>query len=152
MTVSELMSGNVQTVAPTMTIVAARTLMRAKRIHHLVVVKGADLVGVVSARDLSRRSPGRTSKAAVVADVMSRHVLMIDRDATMARASHTMRGHSVGCLVVLDRGRVAGIVTTSDLLGLLGRSTEWRRPRAEKKTAIHHRVGHRHRSRGDGTW
>jgi CBS domain-containing protein len=81
---------------------------------------------------------------------MSRHVLFIERDVTVGRASHKMRGHSVGCLVVLERGQVVGIVTPSDLLGLLEGSGA--RKAAGTKPAMHHRVAHRHRSRGDGTW
>jgi CBS domain-containing protein len=82
---------------------------------------------------------------------MTRHVLSVDRRTTLERASHKMRGHAVGCLVVLERGRVAGIITTSDLLGLV-RAIPTRRPRADSRTAVHHRVAHRPRRRADGIW
>lgn len=150
MTISEVMSPDVQCVAPSTPIGEARELMTKKRIHHLVVTQGKNLMGLVSARDLGRRVAGATAKR-TVSDVMSRHVLTIDQSATLGRASFMMRGHSVGSLVVLERGRVVGIVTPADLLGLLGRGAE-RRPRADTRTAIHHRVAHRHRSSGDGTW
>lgn len=150
MTVSEVMSADVQCVLPSMPVADAKDLMRRKGIHHLVVKNGPKLLGVVSARDLNQRVAAATSRR-TVADAMTRHVLSVAGDTTLGRASYQMRGHAVGCLVVLERGRVAGIVTTSDLLGLLGNGAE-RRPRADTRTAIHHRVAHRHRQRGDGTW
>lgn len=151
MTVLDVMTGDVRSVPPTMAAADARALMRREHIHHLVVTQGPDLVGVVSARDLSRRVPGAASKRRTVADVMTRHVVTVDDQATLGRASYVMRGHSIGCLVVLRRGRVVGIVTAADLLGLLGRGAE-RLARGDTRTPLHHRVGHRHRSRGDGVW
>ena len=150
MTVSDVMSREVQCVRPGVSVTEAKDLMRRKRIHHLVVKDGANLLGVVSARDLNRRVPGRSRDGRTVADTMSRHVLFIERDATVGRASHKMRGHSVGCLIVLEHGLVVGIVTASDLLGLLHESGA--RLAGGTKPAMHHRVAHRHRGRGDGTW
>lgn len=151
MLISEVMTPDVQCVPATMSAIEARDLMRQKRIHHLVVKRGADLLGIVSAHDLDHRAAGSAKHLRTVADVMSRHLLTIDEQKTLGRASYMMRGHAIGCLIVLRRGRVVGIVTAADLLGLLGRGAE-RRPRADTRTAIHHRVGHRHRSRGDGVW
>lgn len=149
---AEIMSVDVESVSPGTPIAAAREMMRRKRFHHLVVKKNGDILGIVSARDLGHRYSAGTVSPRTVSDVMSRHVLTIDGGATVNRASYKMRGHSVGCLVVLARGRLAGIVTTSDLLGLLSQDSNTRRSRAGTTTAIHHRVGHRHRARGDGTW
>ena len=150
MTISELMTSDVESVASSMPAREAGELMRRKNIHHLVVKNGPNLVGIVSARDLGRRPRDGQAKRRTVADVMTRHVLTINVAATVGRAAHVMRGHSVGCLVVLERGRVAGIVTAADMLNLLGRS---RKDRADTRTAIHHRVPHRPRARGGtGMW
>ncbi len=150
MNISDVMSDAVETTAPDTLIDKAREQMKVKGIHHLVVMRGKDLLGLVSARDLGRRRADAVKKR-TVSDVMSRHVLSIDGQTTLARASFMMRGRNIHCLVVLEKGRLAGIVTPADLLGLLGLGAE-RRPRADTRTAIHHRVAHRHRSRGDGTW
>ena len=151
MVISEVMSGNVRSVPPTTSAADARAIMQKNRIHHLVVKKREDLLGVFSARDLSRRTDRSAPPPKTVQDVMSRHVLSIEGQATLGRAAQLMRGHTIGCLVVLERGRVAGIVTSADLLGLLGRGAE-RPPRTSRRTAVHHRVAHRHRARGDGVW
>jgi CBS domain-containing protein len=150
MTVSDVMNTDVLRIAPEAPIEDARNLMRQRKIHHLVVGRGAQPIGVVSAHDLSStRATRRRPKT--VADLMSRHVITIDGRTSLDRAAYKMRSHAIGCLIVLNRGTVAGIVTTSDLLGRLG-DTDQQRRRADKRTAIHHRVVHRHRSDANGAW
>ena len=150
MTVSEVMSRDVSSVLPTAPIGEVRDLMRQNQFHHLVVERGGHTVGIVSAHDLARPASSRR-KPKTVADVMTRHVVTVDERASVDHASYMLRGHSIGCLVVLRRGQAVGIVTTSDLLGLLAKDAR-RGKRADTRTAIHHRVGHRHRSRSDGVW
>jgi CBS domain-containing protein len=150
MTVSDVMNTDVLSIAPETPIEDARNLMRKRKIHHLVVRRGTQPVGVVSTHDLpSMRSTRRRPK--VVADIMSRHLLTIEGRVSLDRAAYKMRNHAIGCLIVLNRGTIAGIVTTSDLLGRLG-DLDQRRRRADERTAIHHRVVHRHRARADGVW
>lgn len=51
-TVSELMTGHVVTVAPTVTVRKAANLMRGRSIGSLVVTKGQRIVGIVTVADL----------------------------------------------------------------------------------------------------
>lgn len=152
MTVAEVMTANVHSVAPDVSTDAARALMRRRRVHHLVVtnVRG-DWVGIVSAHDLDRRPAAPQKRPLKVAKVMTRHVLTVDEQTSVDRAAFKMRGHSVGCLLVLRAGQVVGIITTSDLLGLIGQRVV-RRQRAMTDTAVHHRVSHHRRPRADGVW
>jgi CBS domain-containing protein len=150
MTISDVMTTDVKCVRATTTAADARALMRRHNFHHLVVTNGDNLVGIVSARDLGRRRASPAAKQ-TVEDAMNRHVLTIDRTATLGRAAFTMRGRGVGCLVVLERGKVAGLVTAADLLGLIDRSVQ-RGKRADVGSAIHHRVPHRHQARSSGKW
>jgi CBS domain-containing protein len=150
MTVTDVMNADVLSVAPETPIEDARNLMRQRKIHHLVVRRGAQPIGVVSTHDLpSTRSTRRRPKT--VAGIMSRHLITIEGRASVDRAAYKMRSHAIGCLIVLNRGTIASIVTTSDLLGRLG-DMDSRRRRADERTGVHHRVVHRHRSHGDGVW
>ena len=150
MTVSDVMSRDVKCVRATTSAADARAMMRRHNLHHLAVTNGDNLVGIVSARDLGRRRPSLAGKE-TVEDAMIRHVVTIDRTATLGRAAFTLRGRGVGCLLVLERGKVAGIVTAADLLGLIDRGVQ-RGKRADVGSAIHHRVPHRHQSRNTGKW
>src|SRR5262245_29255713 len=52
MRVRDIMTKEVETVPPTATVHEAWSLMREKRIRHLVVTKDGNVVGVVSDRDV----------------------------------------------------------------------------------------------------
>jgi CBS domain-containing protein len=68
------MTASVHSVAPDVSVDDARTLMRRRRIHHLVVNNArGDWVGIVSAQELDRRPARRIRRPLKVADVMTRH-------------------------------------------------------------------------------
>jgi CBS domain-containing protein len=82
---------------------------------------------------------------------MTASVVTAPSTTTMRKAANLMRGHSIGCIVVADAGRVAGIVTTSDLLDLVGRGSE--RPVASTtRWTLKHRAPHRKQHRATGIW
>jgi CBS domain-containing protein len=116
MRIADLMTHPVTTVRPELSADDAWDTMRRQQIHHLIVGANGDPMGVVSARDLSTIAArrGRT-----VADLMHSTVISVPPDATLKRAASLLRGHSIGCLPVVEKGRVVGIVTVSDLLELL---------------------------------
>jgi CBS domain-containing protein len=152
MTVSEIMTAGVQTVRPGTPAVNARHRMRTKQIHHLLVKEGAELVGVLSARDLGRGARrGGTAKRVLVADFMTPGVVTVEPDTSVHRAANMMRGQSIGSLIVVDKGRAVGIVTVADLLDQIGRS---RRHRIDRQTPpdLHYRVPHRKQHRAGGPW
>jgi acetoin utilization protein AcuB len=115
MKLSEIMTEEVVSTAPSRSVTDAFEDMRARSLHHLVVVEDGAVVGVLSERDLGDRQVGRE-----VGDVMHRDVVTATTRTTVREAARLMRGRSIGCLPVLDQGRVAGIVTTADLLDLIG--------------------------------
>jgi CBS domain-containing protein len=117
MKVSQIMTRPVQTVKPGTRAAHARDRMRKNRIHHLLVQDGAELAGLLSARDLARCARRTTaSKRMVVADLMTPRVVTVTPDTSVHRAADLMRGRSIGSLIVVDRGRAVGILTVSDLL------------------------------------
>ena len=144
MRIREIMSEPVETVAPSMPLDQAAGLMRALRVHHLIVKDGSTTTGVLSASDLPK--PGAAHDGGVVRDVMSVNVATIDEGETIRRAANLMRGRSIGCLLATRKGRTAGIVTVSDLLDLLGKGGE--RRVANPRASLHYRVPHQKQHRG----
>jgi acetoin utilization protein AcuB len=116
MRIQDVMSKNVVSVAPTTEIAVARERLRTDEIDHLVVVEEKRVVGVVAGRDVVRVRDDRP-----VAEIMSQPVATIAPTATLRHAAGVMRGRAVGCLPVVDEGRLVGIVTTSDLLTALAK-------------------------------
>lgn len=125
----EIMTPDVETISPDDDSVTAWNRMRVAGIHHLVVVDDDAIVGIVSERDLGGRVGPKQKQ--LVRDVMNVHVVTIEAEATIKRAANVLRGRSIGCLPVVRGDELVGIVTTTDMLELLGRGIE--RPIARNK-------------------
>lgn len=152
MRVQDVMTHRVQTVSASTAADDAWALMRLKRIHHLVVTEGNGIVGVVSDQDLGGRSGASVRNGRRVSDLMTTRVITVEPELTVRKAANLLRGHLIGCLVVTTpTGTVAGIVTTADLLDLLGRGTERPAPTATRHT-LSHRAPHRKRHQATGAW
>ena len=77
MRVQDVMTSNVKTVQPTTTAEDAWDAMRLYRIHHLVVIKGKRVVGVLSDRDAGGRRGLEVRAARTVADLMTAPVVTV---------------------------------------------------------------------------
>jgi acetoin utilization protein AcuB len=121
MRVQDIMSRNVETIAPAEPVDAAVERMRRRRIRHLVVMQNGEVAGIVSDGDIRSLGPGETR---IVEDVMTTPAVSATSDMTMRKAANLLRGRSIGCLPVLDDGDLVGIVTTTDLLERIGRGAE----------------------------
>ena len=62
-------------------------------------------------------------------DVMTRDVLTVGRETSVANAIRVMLDHNISGLPVLDNGKVVGILTEGDLLRRSETGTERQRPR-----------------------
>lgn len=124
MRVQDVMTEGVQTVSPGTPADDAWNLMRAKRIHHLVVTEGRRVVGVLSDRDAGGLRGPSVRRNRTVGELMTGHVVTVLPTTPVRKAANLMRGRSIGCLVVTNATRIVGIVTVSDLLELLGRGAD----------------------------
>ena len=52
----------------------------------------------------------------LVKDVMKREVATVGPDASLGSAARAMRDHDVGCLPVLENGRLIGMITDRDIV------------------------------------
>jgi CBS domain-containing protein len=130
MRLQDIMTADVATVAPGDTLQQARTLMRLRGIHHLVVTDGRTPVGILTDDMLHR---GESDRAAFVQDVMYRDPVTAAPDMTVREAANLLRGHAMTVLPLVDRHNcLVGIVTVSDFLELMGNGTV--RPVAPKAT------------------
>jgi len=109
----------------TVTEVAAK--MTDLHVGAIMVLKGDDLRGVFSERDLmkkvvvERRDPDRT----LVGEVMSADVVTIDEQVTLEDAMEAMQSHNCRHLPVTREGRVVAFLSMRDLMNYeLARKTE----------------------------
>lgn len=120
MLVEEIMTRDVITVGPDIPVEEAIRLARERRIRHLPVVEGRNLVGIVSDRDLRGAVPPddrRTGEPPlVVRDVMHADVYTAHPLDPLDEAARQMYEHRIGCLPVVSGGQLVGIVSETDVL------------------------------------
>ena len=151
MRVQDIMTTGVKTITPATAAADAWNTMRINRIHHLVVIKESQVVGVLSDRDAGGRRGAALRTNTAVADLMSAPAVTVEPALTVRQAANLMRGRSIGCLVVVESARVVGIVTVSDLLELLGRGME-RGVATSTRWTLKHRAPHRKSHRSTAAW
>jgi acetoin utilization protein AcuB len=120
------MTTPVITIEKSESVESAFEKMRQNRVHHLVVVDRQRVVGVISDYDTGSEKvkPYTSMKGLLVEDVMSEPAYCVEPDTTIREAANKMRGNRIGCLPVLENGELLGMVTTTDLLDLLGQGAE----------------------------
>ena len=120
MKLSEIMNATVATAAPDESAAAAWDRMRALDASYLVVTTEGGILGVLSWHDLMGPAGGAHRRMGRrVGELMHRDVVFGTPGTSVERAAATMRRHRVGCLPILERHQLVGIVTTSDMLGVL---------------------------------
>jgi CBS domain-containing protein len=129
--VRDMMTSEVTTLRHNDALVIADDVMRLGRIRHMPVLDDdGGLVGVVSQRDLFRgalaRALGYGTHAQqkllgqlVVKEVMTTDPITIQPDAPIAEAATRMMEQKIGCLVVMDGERLAGVLTEGDFVKAL---------------------------------
>ncbi|MCA9321041.1 MAG: CBS domain-containing protein, partial [Planctomycetes bacterium] len=79
---------------------------------------------IISERDLGGKNgePMRTGRK--VADLMTHSLVSATSETSLHEAAELMRGHTIGCLPIMDAGHLKGIITTTDLLKIIAGSSE----------------------------
>jgi CBS domain-containing protein len=126
-TLEEIMSTDLVTLAPSGTLAEARELMQAHRIHHIPVVDDSgDLVGLVTLTNVLaatdsvlRKTDNRIHASDIgIRDVMVTEVATVERNASLRQAALFLEKHRIGCLPVVDDGKLCGIITETDFVAV----------------------------------
>lgn len=122
------MTTDLVTLTPRDTLAAAARLMSERGFRHLPIVDAdGALVGLVtqsdvlaaSASTLAGGTDGGVDPATVrVEEFMTRDVATVDERASLRRAALYLQRHKYGCLPVVTDGRLRGIVTDYDFVGV----------------------------------
>jgi CBS domain-containing protein len=116
--VREVMSPTPISLPQKATVSEAARLMKEKEIGSLLVLNGGKTVGVVTERDLvmrvlaEKKDPEKTQ----VESIMSSPIMTVEPDVNIVDAIRKMSRLNIRRLVVMDKGRTAGVVTERDIL------------------------------------
>lgn len=130
MRVGDLMEHDVLTLESSDSLDLVEDLMRLGRIRHMPIVSAGQLVGVVSQRDLFRagissvlnfRPAAESAWLAkiLVQEVMTTRVFTVTPDVSMRDAIELMLNKKIGCLPVVEGGKLVGLLSESDCLRYL---------------------------------
>jgi CBS domain-containing protein len=105
-------------VGPEDPVLEAIRLMADERVGALLVMKGDELVGIVSERDYARKVIllGRSSSSTPVWQIMSSPVHTVSPDTTVQDCMRLMTEKRIRHLPVTERGRVVGVISIGDLV------------------------------------
>ena len=97
-------------------VLAAIQVMADRHVGALPVMKGGELVGIVSERDYARKVVllGRSSAETQVWQIMSSPVQTVAPDATVQYCMELMTEHRIRHLPVVESGRLTGVISIGD--------------------------------------
>lgn len=108
---------DVLTVAPDASVLDAVRTMNHAGVGSLLVMNGEELVGIFTERDVLRRvvDPGLEPASTRIAKVMTRDLMTVGPDATVAEAMAVVTEKRCRHLPVCEAGRLLGVVSSGDL-------------------------------------
>ena len=116
MKVSQYMTRRVIAIEPETEFHRAFDLMRSRRIHHLPVVKGDRVIGLVAERDLLLAAANFGSAEVPVEEIMRGPPVCVSENAQLKAAAQLLVTHHIGSLPVLSAGKIlVGIITETDI-------------------------------------
>jgi CBS domain-containing protein len=109
---------DVWSIGPDSPVLEAIQLMADKHIGAVPVMRGAELLGIISERDYARKVilMGRSSADTPVKAIMSSPVRTVSPDEGVHRCMELMTEHRIRHLPVIEKNRVVGIVSIGDLV------------------------------------
>ncbi len=125
MKLREVMQADVPTASPDESATVAWDRMSALDADYLVVTKDREILGVLCRHDLAGPAGGTHRRMGRrVGELMQRDVRTAAPETSVATAAASMQRQRLGCLPIVERRKLVGMVTTADLLGVLARGTD----------------------------
>ncbi len=114
----ESKGSTVFSISPDAPVLEAIKHMAEHRIGALLVMRGDQLVGVMSERDYARKVilQGRSSSQTAVADIMTSEPLTVGPDTDVFDCMRLCTDSRIRHLPVVDGKRVVGVISIGDLV------------------------------------
>ena len=109
---------DIYSIGPDQPVLAAIQLMADKFVGALLVMRGDELLGIVSERDYARKVilKGRSSSNTPVRDIMTSSVISVTPHETVHRCMRLVTDKHIRHLPVVENGKVVGMLSIGDLV------------------------------------
>lgn len=126
MFVRDYMTPSPVTASPDDLLGDALRLMKEHSIRRLPVVSRGKIAGLVTEQDLMKASPSSATSLSVweinylfnkikIKQIMTRDIFTVSADTILEKAALIMQEKGISTLPVLDKGKLVGIITESDI-------------------------------------
>jgi len=120
MQVKQAMTKNVLVTNPNTNIRDVAKVMTEHRIGCLVVMENKKIVGIITELDIIWKvvAEDKDPNTTTVGDIMTKEVYTVQADQTLEEASHIMVEHEIKKLPVLEKDKLVGIITATDMISV----------------------------------
>jgi acetoin utilization protein AcuB len=133
MRIRDVMTKNPITVDSESLVLDAQRIMRENNIRRLPVVDKGNLVGIVTQHDLLQASPSPATSLSIhelnyllakmkVKEVMKKNPITLSPDTPFEEALRFGQDKKIGSFPIMDKGKLVGIITESDIVRFLTRA------------------------------
>ena len=111
--IRSIMTKDVVTIPPSLSIIESAKLMTSKSVSSLVVVEKNEPIAIVSEKDIIK---GIISNKAKVKDVMDREFVVISPRTKFSQISKTSIVNKIKRFPVVDDNKLVGLITETDIV------------------------------------
>ena len=116
---SLIMTRNVITADQEDSLAVARNIFLKNKVHHLPIVKGSTLVGILTTYDLFKlngSAKGKDYSDITIKDVMTTHIATLEPEDKIGSAAELFLENLFHAVPIVKDGALQGIVTSFDVI------------------------------------
>ncbi len=116
---SSIMTRDVITAAQDDTLAVARNIFLRNKVHHLPIVNGSRLVGILTTYDLFKINGATKDKNyedIAIRDVMTTHIATLEPEDKIGSAAELFLENLFHAVPIVKNGDLQGIVTSFDVI------------------------------------
>ncbi|RJQ17245.1 CBS domain-containing protein [Candidatus Woesearchaeota archaeon] len=115
--IREIMCKTVHTLPKTSLVSDAAKIMRENNISSIVVLEQGNAIGIVTERDITQKYVALAMKpSAAIGEIMSSPIYITTPDKDAVGIASVMKQMNIKKIPVMDKGKLIGIVTDTDLI------------------------------------
>lgn len=130
MLVRDFMTVEVTSLQDSDTLLDAAMVFVRSSFRHLPVLRNKKVVGIITERDVKQFAPSLLSRTTAeeynqimettpISRVMTKNPITLRPDQPVFEAANLLYSKRIGCMPVVENEELVGILTTTDLVGLL---------------------------------